>query len=81
MPIEVSPADDGSTCIRIDKLVDMIDCSGSNVLLFFIRNIFLLRHASLDTNDPDLKEVCSVSTAECDTDLLDRLSDFSSWEL
>ena len=40
---------------------------------------FLLRHASLDESDPELRAVCSVSTAEYATDLLDRLSYSSSW--
>ena len=40
---------------------------------------FLLRHASLDKSDPELRAVCLVSTAEYATDLLDRLSYFSSW--
>ena len=39
----------------------------------------MLRHASLDKSDPELRAVCFVSTAEYATDLLDRLSYFSSW--
>ena len=40
---------------------------------------FLLRHASLDKSAPELRAVCLVSTAEYTTDLVDRLSYFSSW--
>ena len=54
---------------------------GSKVLIFYQKYIhdFLLRHASLDKSDPELKAVCFVSTAEYTTDLLDGLSYFSSW--
>ena len=82
VPTEVTPADDSSRGINIDKLVDINDCGWFKGHAFLYQKDipdFLLRHASLNKCNPELRAVCIVSTAEYDTDLLDRLSYFSSW--
>ena len=78
MPTEVNPADDSSRGIH----VDIHDCMWFKCPVFLYHKYihhFLLRHASLDKIDPELRAVCCVSTAEYATDLLDRLSYFSAW--
>ena len=82
VPTEVNPADDSSRGINIDKLVDSNDCRWLKGPAFLYQKDipdFLLRHASLDKSELELRAVCFVPTAEYATDLLDRLSYFSSW--
>ena len=82
MPTEVNPADDSFGGINIDKLVDMNDCRWFKGPAFLYQKDipdFLSRHASINKSGPELRAVCIVSNAEYATDLLDRLSYFSSW--
>ena len=82
MPTEVNPVDDSSRDINTDKLVDINNCRWFKGPAFLYQKYipdFLLSHASLDKRDTELRAVCFVSTAEDATDLLDRLSYFSSW--
>ena len=82
VPTKVNPADDSSRGINIDKLVDINHCRWFKGPAFLYQKDipdFLLCHASLEKSDPALRAVCLMSTAEYATDLLDRLSYFSSW--
>ena len=82
VPTEVNPADDSSRGINVDKLVDINDCRWFKGPAFLYQKDipdFPLHRAGLDKGDPELRAVCFVSTSEYATDLLDRLSYFSSW--